>query len=107
MLRKLKTTDMFKMSKILKKMNLKKEINVKDDEGKTKKQEQVGVELFISALENIHLAENEVMELMSDMAQVTKEELDNDPEKFFEIIKEFKSMPGVSNFLKQANQLTK
>ena len=107
MLRKLKTTDIFKMSKILKKMNLKREINIKTDGGQTKTQEQVGVELVISAFESIHLAENEVMEFMSDMAQITKEELENDFEKFFEIIKEFKSIPGLSNFFKQANQLTK
>ena len=92
MLRGLKTSDIFKMSKILKKMNLKiepsyKEINA---EGKTitkeKTQQQVGAELFLSAFENLHMAEAEVNGLLADMSNMTTEEFSELPlEKTLEI----------------------
>jgi len=108
MLRTLKTSDIFKMSKILKKMNLKKEINIVNEDGETKTQSQVGVELVITAFENIHLAEDEVNEFLAELVGMKKEEFaELEIEKAFKIIEEFKSMPGIKNFLKRANQLTK
>ena len=99
MLRELKTKDIFKMSKVLKKMNLK----INADEGKT--QQQVGAELILSVFENLHLAEIEVNEFLSDMANLTVKEFEELPfEKTMEIIKEFKSIAGLSSFFKQANQ---
>lgn len=99
MLRELKTKDIFKMSKILKKMNLK----INADEGKT--QRQVGAELILSAFENLHFAEFEVNEFFADMANLTVKEFEELPfEKSMEILKEFKSIAGLSSFLKQANQ---
>jgi hypothetical protein len=99
MLRELKTKDIFKMSKILKKMNLK----INADAGKT--QQQVGAELILTVFENLHLAEFEVNDFLSDMAKITVEEFEELPfEKTMEIVKEFKSIAGLSSFLKQANQ---
>ena len=99
MLRELKTKDIFKMSKILKKMNLK----INADEGKSQK--QVGAELILSVFENLHLAENDVNEFLSGMANLTVSEFEELPfEKTLEVIKEFKSIAGLSSFLKQANQ---
>jgi hypothetical protein len=102
MLRELKSKDVFKMSKILKKMNLK----INADEAKTQK--QVGAELILSVFENLHLAEFEVNEFLADMAGIKIEEFEELPfEKTMEIVKEFKNIAGLSSFLKQANQSTK
>jgi hypothetical protein len=100
-MRSLKTSDIFKMSKILKKMNLKI-----DPKGKT--QEQLGAEFVIAAAENLHLAEKEVNEFLGDLIGLKGEEFADLP--IFEavdIIKQFKAQPGVANFLSQAGQLTK
>lgn len=102
MLRNLKTKDIFKMSKILKKMNLKM------DDVKGKEQEQVGAEMILKIIENIHMAEDEVNIFLADISGMTKEEFEDlDIDKFFEIIKEFKNMPMVGSFLSRANQLKK
>ena len=101
MLRNLKTSDIFKMSKILKQMKLK--IDVKD-----KTQSQVGAELIVAVFENLHLAEDSVNEFLADLSGMKKEEFANlEFEKAMEIIKEFKSIPAIASFFKQANQLTK
>ena len=98
-MRELKTKDMFKMSKILKKMDLKIDATV----GKT--QQQVGAELILSVFENLHLAENEVNEFLADMVDMKVEEFTELPfQKTMEIIKEFKNIAGLSSFLKRANQ---
>ena len=101
-MRELKTKDIFKMSKILKKMDLK----VGDVVGK--KQEQVGAELILEVFENLHLAEAEVNEFLADMKGITVTEFEELPiDKTMEIIKEFKEMKGLSSFFKQANQSTR
>jgi len=98
-MRELKGKDIFKMSKIMKKMNLK----IDATEGKTQK--QAGAELILSAFENLHLAENEVNEFLADMVGMKAEEFAELPlEKTLEIIKEFKQIPGLAGFFKQANQ---
>jgi hypothetical protein len=108
MLRKLKTNDIFKMSKILKKMNLKNELKVAEEGKKIKTQEQIGLELILAVFENLHLAQGEVNEFLSDLVGMSVEEFEQlEIEKVFEIIEEFKAMPGISSFLKRANQLTK
>jgi hypothetical protein len=98
MLRGLKTSDIFKMSKILKKMGLK--VDAGD-----KSQRQMGAEFILTVFENIHLAEFEVNEFLADMCGMKPEEFAELPiEKTLEIIKDFKQIPGISNFFKQANQ---
>lgn len=98
MLRNLKTSDIFKMSKILKKMNLKVDAN-------DKTQQQVGAELILSVFENLHMAEIEVNELLADLSGMTANEFSELPiEKTMEIIKEFKNISGLASFFKSANQ---
>ena len=101
-MRELKMKDIFKMSKILKKMDLK----VGDVAEKTQK--QVGAELILEVFENLHLAEAEVNEFLADMKGIAVTEFEELPiDKTMEIIKEFKEMKGLSSFFKQANQSTK
>lgn len=104
MLRNLKTSDIFKISKILKKMNLKNELKVEN--GKT--QQQIGAEFILTIFESLHLAEDEVNEFIGNLAGITKEEFSNlEIDKTLEYIEEFKNMKGISNFFKSASQLTK
>lgn len=112
MLRELITKDIFKMSKILKKMGLKINIEgekVIDENGKEeikiKSQKQMGLEFVLTVFENLHLAENEVNEFLSDMANMTVEEFEKLPvAKTLEIIKEFKRIDGLSDFFQSASQ---
>jgi hypothetical protein len=88
------------MSKILKKMGLKKELNIKD-----KSQEEVGAELIITVFENLYLAEKEVNEFLADVSGMSLDEFENlEIEKVMEIISEFKNTSGISSFLKSASQ---
>jgi len=100
MLRKLKTSDVFKMSKILKKMGIKKEIDLKD-----KTQVETGVELIITIFENLYRAEDEVNIFLADLLRVTKEEFEEfEIDKIMDIIEEFKEIIGITSFLRSANQ---
>jgi hypothetical protein len=99
MLRQLKTKDIYKMSKILKKINIK--IDVKD-----KTQEQLGSEILKNIAENLYLAEDDANEFLSDLAGITKEEFEElEIDKTYEIIQEFKKLKGVNDFLSRAGKL--
>ena len=100
-MRGLITSDIFRMSKILKKMGIK--VAAETDEGKEKSQNQMGAELIVTVLENIHLAEFEVNEFLGDLSGMTGDEFSKlSISDAFKIIKEFKELPGVSDFLQQA-----
>lgn len=104
-MRKLKTKDIFKMSKILKKLDLKlSDVNI--EEGTT--QTQAGITLIQKALENLHRAEDEVNEFLGDLVGLSGEEFGElDIEESINIIMLFKEQKGVANFLNKAEQLTK
>jgi hypothetical protein len=98
MLRNLKTSDIFKMSKILKIMDIKIDV-----ENKT--QQQLGAEVILNIFENIHLAEDEVSEFIAEIAGITVEQFkDLDIDKTLEIFNEFKQMPGIVNFFRSASR---
>ena len=100
-MRELKTSDIFKMSKILKKMGIK--VVAETSEGKDKSQNQMGAELVVTVLENIHLAEFEVNEFLGDLSGMTGDEFSKlSISEALKIIKEFKDLPGVSDFLQKA-----
>jgi predicted unusual protein kinase regulating ubiquinone biosynthesis (AarF/ABC1/UbiB family) len=100
MIRKLITSDIYKVSKVLKKMGLK--VDTKD-----KTQEQLGAEFIISAFENLHLAELEVNEFFGSLSGMTAQEFAELPiEKTFELIAEFKNISGIDAFFNFASQLT-
>ena len=98
-MRDLKTSDIYKMSKILKKMNLKLEVNEKTS------QTQMGAEMIQRIAENIHLAEKEVNEFISELIGITAEEFSNlsikNTKKY---IDEFKKLEGIGDFLKLAGK---
>ena len=101
-IRQLKTSDIFFVSKILKKMNLK----IDTQKGKT--QEQVGAEIMLSAFENLHMAENEVNEWFGSLIGKNGKEFADMPlETSLLVIKQLKEIPGITNFFKSAVQRTK
>lgn len=100
-MRGLKTSDIFKMSKILKKMGLK--VDPKD-----KTQEQLGAEFMVLIAENLYLAENEVNEFLGSMVDKKAEEIADLPlEEMLGIIQQFKDQPGIKGFFKAAGLSTK
>ena len=100
-IRGLKTSDIFKMSKILKKMWIK--IDPAD-----KSKEQLGAELILAIGENLYLAEDEVYDFLGNLVGLTGAEFSELPiTEVIEIGKQFKAQPGVSDFFKVAGQSKK
>ena len=107
--RELKTKDIYKMSKILKKLKLKVETtsNVMDEEGKevtrVKSQVQLAAELILNLFENLGDAEKEANLFISDLVGLTVEEFEELPIiESVKIIKQVREMEGIKDFLKQA-----
>lgn len=101
-MRDLIMSDVYKMSKILKKMGLKFDIN---DEMSV---EQAGVGIILNVFENLHLAQYEVSEFMGDLVGITAKEFDSLPfEEGQKHIEEFKNKPGIVSFFKSAGRLMK
>lgn len=98
-MRPLKTMDVFRMSKILKKMELK--LDIKD--GMT--QEQVGAQMIQQIAENLHQAEQEVNAFLSNLIGIKVEEFEELPiEDTIAILASFKDQKGVMSFLGQAGK---
>lgn len=101
-MRTLKTSDIFKMSKILKKLEVKTN-DIKLEEGMTT--EQVGVTIILKAVENLHMAEDEVNDFISGLVGITAEEFGELPiEDTLSIISQFKEQKGIASFLQLAGR---
>lgn len=98
-MRALKTSDIFKMSKILKKINIKLDVNDKVN------QQQMGVQMVQKVAENLHLAESEVNTFLSELVGMTADEFSKLPiEDTLKIIALFKEQKGLSSFFMVANK---
>lgn len=98
-MRPFKTADIYKMSKILKKMNIKIEVNDKIT------QQQMGVQMVQKIAENLHQAENEVNGFLAELVGIDAAKFSELPiEETFEIISLFKEQKGLSNFLQLAGK---
>ena len=98
-MRPLKTMDVFKMSKILKKMNLKFSF----EQGMS--QQAIGVAFVQQIVENIHSAEEEVNAFLGDLVGIEAEEFSELPiEDAINIITLFKEQKGIADFLKIAGK---
>lgn len=102
-MRNLKLSDAGKVSKILKKVQLRV-----DGQGNIESPEALGASLFLLFLENYHIAEKDVAELMAELIgdEMTASkflELDlNDAVPYFE---EIKKDPGLDRFFKLLGKL--
>lgn len=102
-MRKLKFNDVYKMSKILKKIKISEEVRL---EGKT--QTEAGVELVMGILENLDKAQNEVNDFLGELTGMSGEEFGNlPPEEFLKHIEDFKNQPGIGDFFSAAGRLMK
>jgi hypothetical protein len=100
-MRALKTKDIFTVSRILKKMKIKPEVN------QDTTQAQLGVELMIQFVQNLGEAEEEVSAFFADLKGITPAEFaELDLEETAEIINEFKQLKGLNAFLSQAFKST-
>lgn|SRR5690625_807271 len=98
-MRNLKTGDIYKMSRILKKMDLKFDVQ----EGIT--QEQMGIYMIQKVLENLHLAEKEVNEFLSELIGITPKEFADLPlGEVINIYEQFKNQKDLIPFLKLAGK---
>lgn len=101
-MRNLQTKDLYKMSRILKKM----ELNFDIDEKTT--QSRLGAQMIQKAAENLHMAEKEVNDFMGALVDMTGEEFAELPiEQALEITRQFKEQPGVASFLSVAAKSTR
>ena len=96
-MRDLQFGDIFTMSKIAKKLAIK--VNTKD-----KSQEELGAELVMQAIENLHLAEKEVTKFFADLKGVSEEEIIKMPP--MELFKEFGEINGFQAFFTQLGKST-
>lgn len=100
--RELKGNDIFKVSRILSKMDIKIEIT----EGMT--QEQAGAELVLKIFSNLHLAQKEVNEFLGSLTGMTGKEVGELPlSEYLDYIEAFKNIDGIKDFLERASKLTK
>ena len=105
-MRQLITNDIFQMSRILKKLEIKTDfILSKDDENSD---QNFGVQIIVKIAENAHLAQNEINSFIGGLCGMSGEKFGKLPIKeSLEIIKQFKDLDGISDFFKRAGQLAK
>jgi len=108
-LRDLKFSDVFKISKILKKINLKSEAKqvIRNVDVKGKNVNEIGWEVIIDAVliaaENLHLAEREVNDFLGSLIGISgKEFAQLSPTEGFEVVAKLKEHKDLPDFLQQA-----
>jgi hypothetical protein len=100
-MRNLQFKDVFTVSRILKKMQLKFDVK-----GLT--QEELGAKLIYQFVENIGEAEEEVTNFLADLKGIDKARLQSSPiDEIFSLIEEFKKLPGLSAFFTQVGKSMK
>lgn len=106
-LRKLNGNDIFKMSRILKKIDFKLDMGQLNDSTDTEKMQiGVGIDMIKNILENLHLAQDEVNEFLGDLVGCSGEEFGNkDLDEVAQVIVEFKEMVKESNFFTLVGKL--
>lgn len=98
-MKKLAAKDLFKLSKIVRKMGIK--ISVTDENGVRKSQEQIGADFILGIISSIDLAQDEIIALIAELEDKSIEEIENQsPKELFEQIKSLMAQEGVSDFLK-------
>lgn len=101
-MRKLGFSDLFTVSRILKKMKL----QVEFQEGMT--QDQMGTAFLLSFIESIGAAEEEVTGFLADLKGLKVDEVKNyDLDQTFELIMEFKDIPDIQSFFTRVSKLMK
>lgn len=98
-MRGLKTADIFRMSKILKKMSFKIEADDKTT------QTQAGIQFIQKIAENIHVAEAEVNEFLGELVGLSGKQFGElEIDDTLAIISQFKQQKGLNGFFKLASK---
>lgn len=101
-MRALKLPDVFTVSRILKKMN------IKPDFKSIQSSDQLGIELILKFVEGIGDAEEEVTSFLADLKGMKVEEIKQlDFEQSAELLKEFQELPGLKSFFMSVGKLMK
>lgn len=101
-MRSLKFTDVFTVSRILKKMQIKPNFSADHT------QESLGAEIIIKFFENLGDAEEEVTSFLADLKGMSKEDFQKlSFEESAKVLQEFKEMPGLKGFLDSVTKLMK
>ena len=101
-MRKLLFKDVFTLSRILKKSDIK--VNFKPE----MTQEEIGSDVILSIINGIGNAESETTSLLSDLLGITPDEMANmEIGDAFNQIKQVFMQPGILDFFTQAAKLTK
>lgn len=105
-MRELNTNDIFKMSRILGKLNLKMDFEIDNEDENW--DEKLGVSLLQKIAENLHLVQTEVNDFLGDLCGMSGEEFGKLPIKqTMKHIKEFQKLDGVADFFKLAGRSMK
>lgn len=111
MTRKLKGKDIFKVSKIMRKIGLKKEVSALTtylEEGQSKEDMvmNLGVEFFAMIIENIHMAEKEIFDFLGDLIGMSAEEYgERDLDLIIDDIEALKNSEDLMGFFKKVSKL--
>ena len=107
-MRQLNTNDVFKMSRILKKLELKIDADSFLNDKSKNSDEKFFIDIFQKILENMGNAQTEVNDFLGSLAGMSGKDFGELPIKdSLAIIKEFKELDGVVDFFKYASQLMK
>lgn len=105
-MRNLKSTDLFKMMRIMRKANIKEEI-VAMDMPKNLSGNESGMMIILQLLEAAPNAEKEIFEFLADIGEVDVKELQEDEfELLPEIIQHLQKQEKFTSFLEQAFKST-
>lgn len=101
-MRNLNNKDLFKIMRILRKANIKQEL-IKMKLPKDISDNEYGMMMLLTLLENAPQVEKEVFEFLADVGGVSAEELENDEFDLLpKIIKHLQGQKKLINFLSQA-----
>ncbi len=106
-MRQLITNDVYKLSRILKKMQLKSE-DLKTDLDSENADQAFGINLLLKVVENAYMAQDEINDLIGGLCGLSGEDFGNLPiTESVKLITEFNNLDGISDFFAQAGRLMK
>lgn len=109
-MRNLKTSDLFSLSRIIKKMNVKEDLRnlAQDVTGFTKEEKEklnktLQIDLLMLFVENLGSAEQEIYKLLGDLQNKSTKEIEAmDLDKFMELMKELLAQESLAKLFTMA-----
>lgn len=101
-MRQLKTKDIFSLSRLIKKLDIAKDIQATFMKINTKNKDstkELGIELFMLLFDCLDRGETELVEFFADLAEVTPDEFQQmNMKELGQFIYDLKNMEGLNNF---------